>query len=375
MAMEQKETKTKLADHFQNIPDPRKVYLIKHKLIDIITIAICAVISGAEGWNDIEEYGKVKKEWLGTVLDLSNGIPSHDTFRIVFSLLNPEEFRKSFFRWVQEIANVIEREVVAIDGKTARRSHQEGQNPLHIVSAWAQENNLVLGQTKTDQKSNEITAIPRLLEMLALEGCIITIDAMGCQKDIAEKIVEKKADYVLALKGNQGNMHREVRRIFSEKDATAHSDFHEEISEGHGRKEKRRCTRILLNEEHFDLKERSDWEGLRSIVKIESERTINGRATREIRYYLSSLEEPASRYNSIIRKHWSIENSLHWSLDVAFREDESRVRIGNSAENLGILRHMALNLLKQETTLKRGLKAKRLKAGWSSEYLFKVLES
>lgn len=371
--MKQKEIKTKLADHFQNIADPRKKYLIRHKLTDIIMIAICAVISGAEGWNDIEEFGQIKKKWLSNFLELRNGIPSHDTFRIVFSLLDPEEFRKSFFSWVKEVADIIEEEVVAIDGKTIRRSYQSGQSPLHIVSAWAQENNLVLGQIKTNQKSNEITAIPKLLEMLTLKDCIITIDAMGCQKDIAEKIIEKEANYTLALKGNQGKIHRKVKKIFEEKNVSY--DSHEEISEGHGRIEKRKCACIVLDKKILDMEEMQGWKNLKSIVKIESERIIKDKITRENRYYISSLKKTAKKFNEIVRKHWSIENSLHWTLDIAFREDESRIRIGNSAENLGILRHLALNLLKQETTLKRGLKAKRLKAGWSNKYLVKVLRS
>jgi len=371
--MQKRETKTKLTDHFQNIADPRKECLIRHKLTDIIMIAICAVISGAEGWNDIEEFGQMKKKWLSNFLELGNGIPSHDTFRIVFSLLDPEEFRKSFFSWVKETADIIEGEIIAIDGKTIRRSYAEGQSPLHIVSAWAEENNLVLGQIKTNQKSNEITAIPKLLEMLTLKDCIITIDAMGCQKEIAEKIIEKEADYTLALKGNQGKIHQAVKKIFAEKNTRY--DFHEEISSGHGRIEKRKCTGLVLNEETRNLKEMRNWKNLKSIVKIESERIIKDKTTQEVRYYISSLEATAKRFNEIVRKHWSIENSLHWTLDIAFREDESRIRIGNSAENLGILRHLALNLLKQETTLKRGLKAKRLKAGWSNKYLVKVLRS
>lgn len=370
--MDKQKQKVSFEEHFKDVADPRKKQKsIQHKLIDIIAITICATISGADSWDDIELYGKEKEKWLKTFLELPHGIPSHDTFSRVFALLDPEELRKSFIGWIKEISELTKGAIVSVDGKASRRSYRDKNYPLHMVSAWAEKNKLVLGQIKTKEKSNEITAIPQLLELLALEGCIITIDAMGCQKDIAEKISEKGADYVLALKGNQENIHKEVKKIFKEKEGQL--EFFEEISVGHGRKEKRKCTRIILKENA--LTQQAKWKNLNSIVKIESERIIKDKVTREARYYLSSLQVSHKKFNHIIRKHWGIENSLHWTLDMVFREDESRIRTGHAGENMAILRHLALNLLKQEKSLKRGVKAKRLKAGWDNNYLLKVLES
>jgi len=362
-----------LLNYLENIDDPRKPYLIKHEFIDIITIAICAVISGAEGWNDIEEYGKVRIDWFQNFLVLPNGIPSHDTFRKVFATIDPEQFRIHFINWIQDIAQLTKGEIIAIDGKTARRSYGKEKNPLHMVSAWAAENNLVLGQVKTAEKSNEITAIPQLLDILDIKGCIVTIDAMGCQKNIASKIIDKEADYVLALKGNQGKIHKAVKQIFDQTKKNLDDAVHKEKTTGHGRIEEKICTSILLHDQTDALPEAGHWPGLKSIIRIESTRKNKKKITKETRYYLSSLEANAKKFNQIVRKHWSIENSLHWVLDVAFREDESRIRKGNSAENFAIMRHIALSLLKQEKSLKRGIKGKRLKAGWDNDYLLKVL--
>jgi len=370
----QQENKIKLTEYFEDIDDPReKLKSIRHKLVDIITIAVCAIISGAEGWNDIEQYGKQKKSFFKKFLELPNGIPSHDTFRRVFTLIDSTQFRKGFIKWVRTITKLAKGKIVAVDGKTVRRSHKDGESPIHIVSAWAQDNNVVLGQLKTKEKSNEITAIPELLDILDIKGSIITIDAMGCQKDIAEKIIEKEADYILALKGNQGNIHKEVKKIFENELEKVKYEFHEENTKGHGRIENRKCTSIILENQAIGLKEINKWKGLKSIVRIESQREYKNKISTETRYYISSLETNAKEFNESIRKHWSIENSLHWVLDVAFREDDSRIRTGNSAENLVILRHMALSLLKQEKSLKRGVKGKRLMAAWSDDYLLKVL--
>jgi len=363
----------KLIDHLSDVDDPRQKHLIHHKLIDILMITICGVIGGADGWNDIEAYGKTKKKWLKNFLELPNGIPSHDTFRKVFSNIDPKTLSENFIGWVKDICQLTKGEIIAIDGKTSRRSHEDGKGFLHMVSAWAESNNLVLGQVKTEAKSNEITAIPKLLDMLFLKGCIVTIDAMGCQKDIAEKIIEKEANYVLALKGNQAKIHEEVKEIFEKKLDTIKYDFHGEIDKGHGRLSKRNCTVINLNDQDIDFNEKSKWEKLKSIIRIDCERTVKDKTSKETRYYISSLEVTAKRFNEIIRGHWSIENSLHWILDIAFREDDSRIRTKNSAENFAILKHMALNLLKQEQTFKRGIKAKRLKAGWDDEYMLRVL--
>lgn len=363
-----------IVSYLHKVKDPRKLKSVDHALVDILGIAICATISGANSWDDIAQYGRQKQAWLATFLELSNGIPSHDTFARVFSLIDPEEFRKSFLDLVSQISKLTQGEVIAIDGKTVRRSHASDNHPLHVVSAFATKNHLVLGQLATKEKSNEITAIPKLLEMLAVKDCIITIDAMGCQRDIAAKIQEKGADYVLALKGNQASIHTEAKRIFNDQHTRDARSVHEDVSKGHSRIEKRTCTRIILKKTDLSDQEKEKWQGLASVVRIESERTINNKTTKETRYYLSSLKTTARKFCNIIRQHWGIENSLHWILDMSFREDESRIRTGNSAENLNILRHMALNLLKQEQTLKRGVAGKRLMAGWNDDYLLNVLK-
>jgi predicted transposase YbfD/YdcC len=366
-----------IADHFSIIPDPRVNRRRRHLLHDILVIAICAVVCGADDWVSIAQFGRDKQRWLRGFLRLPNGIPSHDTFGRVFAALNPTAFAQCFTTWVRDIANVTEGEVVAIDGKTVRRSFDKASSKaaIHMVSAWAATNKLVLGQVKTDEKSNEITAIPKLLALLELRGCIITIDAMGCQKEIAAKIIDREADYVLGLKGNQGNLHADVASYFEE--ALKHNfadvpyDFCEQIEHGHGRDELRRtwCTSDLVW-----FTKRDEWKGLKSIAMIEEERTIGGIKSVDRRYFISSLPgNNAREYARAIREHWGVENSLHWVLDVAFREDECRVRTGNAAENLAMLRHVALNLLKNESTAKVGVKNKRLKAGWNENYLLKIL--
>jgi len=362
-----------IGDFFSDITEPRDSNK-RHKLIDIVTIALCAVICGADAWEDIEEFGETRKGWFEQFLELPHGIPSHDTFARVFASMDPKEFQQAFLKWVEAVQTVT-KQIVAIDGKTLRRSHDKNKSPLHLVSAWASENKMVLGQVKTREKSNEITAIPELLSVLELEGCIVTIDAMGCQKEIAKTIVDKGADYVLGLKGNQGTLHEDVKFYFE--DALRSNfkgvgyDYHETVDGDHGRIE----TRCYWTVSDVDwLPDKALWKNLTSIVMVQRERLINGETSVETSYYLTSLESGTEDVAKAVRGHWGIENSLHWVLDIAFREDESRIRKENAPANFAIIRHMALNLLRKETSFKRGLKAKRLKAGWDAEYLEKILK-
>jgi len=367
-----------IEEHFKSLPDPRrKTMNLRHKFIDILIIAICAIICGADSWAAVEEFGKAKEDWFRRFLELPNGIPSHDTFTNVFRKLASREFEVCFTSWIESISEVFEGKIVSIDGKTLRRSHDisHEKKAIHMVSAWASANSLVLGQVKTAEKSNEITAIPQLLKGLKLKGCLVTIDAMGCQKEIAHTIIEQEADYMLAVKDNQPTLHRAIQDYFAqvmEADFEDYNiDFAETFDKGHGRLESRRCWVSYDALPH--IKGSQKWEGLQTIVMVESERSVKNETTIEHRYYISSTENDAENLLHASREHWGIETSLHWRLDIAFREDESRIRKGNGAENFAILRHIALNLLNKEDTAKVGTKNKRLKAGWDASYLEKVL--
>jgi len=365
--------------HFSKVTDPRLERTKEHKLTDIMAIAICAVICGAEGWTDIENFGKSKFSWLKTFLELPNGIPSHDTFGRVFSMLDAQQFQLAFWEWVCAVNDIVQGQVINIDGKCLRGSDDQklGKRAIYMVSAWATENELVLGQRKVDEKSNEITAIPELLKMLAISGCIVTIDAMGTQTSIAKTIIDRQADYVLSVKENQGHLFEDISVLFAVDQASnfkyATLDYYKTVNKGHGRIEIRECW-STSNPEYLNLiRGVQNWAGLRSIAMVICTRIIEGKETREVRFYISSLASNAERILRVVRKHWSIENKLHWVLDVALNEDHSRVRKDQAPENLAVLRHIALNLLKQEKTAKGGIHAKQLQAAWDEDYLLKIL--
>ena len=358
--------------HFSSLEDPRVNRQKKHELQDIFFITLCAVICGADNWVAIEEFGEAKEPWFTQLLGLKNGIPSHDTFGDVFAAIDTEQFSACFSNWVADLAKLTEGEIIAIDGKCLRRSVDKASKKAAIyrVSAWAQSNSLVLGQVKVDDKSNEITAIPKLLSRLDIAGAVVTIDAMGCQKKIAKQIIEQGGDYVLSLKGNQSSLHDDVVTYFTS--PLSPEPALQSVDGGHGRVE----TRTIRISDDIDwLKEHhSAWSGLQSIIAVTAKRESGDKITEETRYFLSSLsaDNPA-KLEHAVRAHWAIENNLHWVLDVAFDEDSNRTRKGHSAANLAVIRYIALNLIKKEKTSKVGVKTKRLKAGWDNAYLLRVI--
>ena len=380
--------------HFGTLKDPRSPYRIEHKLIDILIITICATICpkgrreasalayrfayGANDWEAIAEYGQTKQDWLKTWLELPNGIPSPDTFSRVCARIKPAELQKCFMGWMEAVAQVTEGELLNLDGKTLRGAKESGNSRslIHMVSVWSASQHLVLGQTKVSEKSNEITAIPPLLEMLAIRGCLVSIDAMGCQTEIAKTIVEQGADYVLALKGNQSDLHTDVVQLFAsarkQNFTNIEHQFDSTISKGHGRIETRRYW-TMRNTEY--LLGAQKWSGLKSIGMVESQREMNGKVSIEQRYYILSIDSDVQRFATAVRSHWSIENQLHWILDVGFAEDTAQSCSGYSAENLAVIRHVGINLLSRDKKTKVGVKTKRLKAGWDDNYLKTVLSA
>jgi len=344
--------------------------------MDMLIIAVCAVICGADGWEDLEEYGTSQAEWFATFLDLPHGIPGHDTFRRVLSRLDPEELTQCFIAWTEALSEASGGDIVSIDGKTLRHSFDRasGQAAIHMVSAWASANRLVLGQLKVEEKSNEITAIPKLIQMLDIAGATVTIDAMGCQKEIAKVITDREAEYVLALKENHPTLSGDVTRFFDEAKATAFADiahaYHETVDGDHGRIETRR---YWITSDIEWLGAKASWAKLHSIGMVESCREVGETVQVETRYFLTSLPAQGVRFAQAVRQHWGVENSLHWVLDVSFQEDACRIRKEKGAQTFAVLRHIALNLLRREPHHKRGIKARRKRAGWDRDYLVQVL--
>ena len=366
-----------LIECFEGLPDPRMDRTRRHKLIDIFMIGLCSVLAGGENFTDMESFGLARKDWFATFLELPNGIPSHDTFRRVFSAIDPHVFMDCFCQWVRGICPNLGGEVVAIDGKALRHALSEGEAIPYIVSAWASDNGLVLGQVKVNEKSNEITAVPELLDALLLKGAIVTLDAMGCQKNIAARIIGKQADYLLALKGNHETVHEEVKVFFHDAvapcatEAATHArkqlmDFHQTIEKGHGRIETRRYWQSTDIDWFAD---KQLWKGLKSFGMVESIRKEKGKCAIERRYYLCSLPLDAKRFGQAVRGHWGVENNLHWCLDVVFREDDSRARTKNAAQNMATLRRIARNIIKKDSSRKASMRGKRLLAAIDQDFL------
>lgn len=362
--------------HFSGLEEPRCDNK-RHLLLDIIVIAICAAICGANSWTDVELFGHAKHEWFKGFLELPHGIPSHDTFGRVFALLDAERFQRCFVEWIQAVEQRTRGQIIALDGKQLRRSHDKtlGKKAIYMVSAWASENRLVLGQTKVDDRSNEITAIPQLLDMLEVSDCIVTTDAMGCQTAIAEKAIENDADYVFVVKENQGRLLETIQELFDDPDEMrwVDCDYHQTVDKDHGRIEIRQCWTTSDPEYLQYIASFAGWKGLQSMGMIQAERRIGEEKSVKQRYFISSLESNAKQLFHTARTYWEIENKVHWVLDITFREDDCRVRKGNGPQNFAVLRHIALNLLRQESTAQCSIRAKRLKAGWDHDYLLKVL--
>lgn len=368
-----------LIEHFSDLDDPRCPGKVEHRLIDILVIAICAVIACAESWEDIALYGRSKLDWLRQFLALPNGIPSHDTFRRVFMLIDPAAFEARFTAWVGAVVTPGEQAVVAIDGKTLRRSFDRGraQSPLHLVSAWASDQGLVLGQRRVDSKSNEITAIPALLDSLALENTLVTLDAMGCQKAIAQRILDRQADYLLVLKANHRKAYAVMQTHFERHCFGRHATTKpvvDAFDESHGRLVRRR---VFACAQAASLEVLAEWPQVRTVLAVEAIRGVNGSSKVEtkIRYFLSSVAGDPAMLAQAIRRHWSIENSLHWVLDVTFREDDSRIRDPTAVRNFALLRKIAINVVGQDRSTKASLRGKRKKAAWDNDYMFQLLQA
>jgi len=363
-------TAIEFLDYFDELDDPRAPNVV-YPADEILFTTLCAIICGSDGWGDIEDFGEAKLLFLQQYLPYKDGIPSDDTFRRFFRALEPEQFKKCFLKWVKNLDIYLNNNIIAIDGKTSRRSHDGDKKALHTVSAFAAESGIILGQQKTDEKSNEITAIPQLIDLLDINGSIVTIDAMGTQRNIANKIIDKEADYILALKGNQSSLNHDVRLFFEDNDLTQHLDKYEETDGGHGRIEVRKCT---ATDDIAWLKERHDWAGLKSIIRIDSQVDRNGKNTLETRYYISSLASDTQKLLHSIRSHWSIENSLHWVLDMSFNDDQSRIRKQNAPENMMIIKHLAINMIRQAKEKGESIRRLRKKAGWDVDTLKRILQ-
>lgn len=381
----------RLIDHMRKVADPRINRTRLHKMEDILVIGVCTLLCGGETFCDMENFGRHKQEWLQTFLELPNGIPSHDTFNRVFSAIDSTAFSEQFMKWTESIRAEIKAEIVAIDGKALRRAKNAGEEAQYVVSAWANENRLVLGQLEVPAKTNEITVVPDLLKALNVAGCIVTTDAMGCQKNIAEEIRNQGAHYVLALKANHCKLFKEVeehfrgicgvkdgrriRSMIKEKKRVNSSTCasHYCSNNGHGRLEARA---YFQSSDLSSISEACHWEGLKTVAMAERVRIVEGVRVVDRHYYISSLPKTRIRaFAKAVRSHWGVENSCHWVLDVCFREDDNRARTGHAAANLATLRRLALNLLRRDTSKRRGIRGKQLDAGWDNSYLMQILRN